>query len=45
MANFTQTAEPPYYAVIFISTLKENADGYSEAADEMLVAKVCINLN
>ena len=28
--------QPPYYAVIFISSLSDNIDGYTEMADEML---------
>ena len=30
------TPEPPYYAVIFSSTLREDADGYQEAAEYMV---------
>ncbi len=29
------TPKPPYYAVIFTSTLKDNSEGYSETADEI----------
>ena len=32
----TPPFEPPYYAVIFISQLSENTQGYAEMADEML---------
>jgi heme-degrading monooxygenase HmoA len=28
--------QPPYYAVIFISSLSEKTDGYAEAADRMV---------
>ncbi|MFK7787622.1 MAG: antibiotic biosynthesis monooxygenase [Crocinitomicaceae bacterium] len=29
------TPKPPYYAVIFTSTLKDNHEGYSETADKI----------
>jgi len=31
-----QTPSPPYYAVIFTSTLSDNTDGYAEMAERML---------
>ncbi len=39
--DYTQTPEPPYYVVIFISKLTDNLAGYAEALDRMseLVSK------
>ncbi len=33
---FASTPKPPYYAVIFTSTLSDNQDGYQEMAEKML---------
>ena len=34
--KISKTPPPPYYAVIFVSTLTETHEGYSEAADRMV---------
>jgi heme-degrading monooxygenase HmoA len=34
-AEFAQTPEPPYYAVIFTSLLKQSDDGYAAMASRM----------
>ena len=36
MSELAQTPEPPYYAVVFSSTLKEQVDGYSAMGDLMV---------
>jgi len=36
MSEIAKTPKPPYYAVIFTSLLKEDADGYGEMADKMV---------
>jgi len=36
MSTIANTPVPPYYAVIFISTLAEETDGYEDMADKML---------
>jgi heme-degrading monooxygenase HmoA len=36
MTHLANTPKPPYYAVIFTSTLKENEDGYREEANKMI---------
>jgi len=36
MTNIAQTPEPPYYAVIFTSTLKPDEQGYHEMANDIL---------
>ncbi len=33
---FANTPKPPYYAVIFTSTLAENTKGYEQTADQIL---------
>ncbi len=35
MSDLANTPKPPYYAVIFTSTLKESDDGYGEEANKM----------
>jgi heme-degrading monooxygenase HmoA len=36
MAQLAQTPTPPYYAVIFSSTLTEHTEGYGQMADKMV---------
>ena len=36
MNKLAQTPKPPYYAVIFSSTLKEQTEGYAEMGDLMV---------
>jgi heme-degrading monooxygenase HmoA len=36
MAKIAMTPEPPYYAVIFTSTLSDNTEGYAEMAELMV---------
>jgi len=36
MSEIAKTPKPPYYAVIFTSLIKEDADGYGEMADKMV---------
>ncbi len=36
MDGFSKTPAPPYYAVIFTSTLGENAEGYDAMGDAMV---------
>jgi len=36
MSEIAKTPKPPYYAVIFTSLLKEDADGYGEMRDKMV---------
>ena len=36
MSHLANTPNPPYYAVIFTSTLKDSGDGYAEEANKMV---------
>ncbi len=36
MSSISQTPPPPYYAVIFTSTLTEQDDGYEQTANRMV---------
>ena len=37
MSNIANTPEPPYYSVIFTSTLTSDTEGYAEMAEKWLL--------